>query len=187
MMAVTPARTGRCADGTRFWSHVTIERVIDARERIVGFIVIIRDMTRAREDQERLSETRAHLDTALDNMYQGLALFDASQRLVLHNDRLCELWSLKEGVLRPGMTIAEIVLVMMARAHVDDPGRTRTALESAMSPVAAGTTVIECRADFIVSVATRPLVQGDGCRRSRTSPNVAATRPGSFILPCTIR
>ncbi|EGD57481.1 diguanylate cyclase/phosphodiesterase with PAS/PAC and MHYT sensor [Novosphingobium nitrogenifigens DSM 19370] len=147
-------------DGTRFWSHVTIERVIDARERIVGFIVIIRDMTRAREDQERLSETRAHLDTALDNMYQGLALFDASQRLVLHNDRLCELWSLQEGVLRPGMTIAEIVPVMMARAHVDDPGRTRTALESAMSPVAAGTTVIECRADFIVSVATRPLVQG---------------------------
>ena len=49
------------------------------------------------------------LDAALNNMVQGLCMFDAEQRLVLCNDRFLEMFGLsREGVV-PGMSLLELM------------------------------------------------------------------------------
>ncbi|HUH94654.1 MAG TPA: CHASE3 domain-containing protein [Casimicrobiaceae bacterium] len=48
-------------DGSRFWASVTISRLRDASGRPVGFAKITRDVTRQREQQVALAETRAAL------------------------------------------------------------------------------------------------------------------------------
>jgi diguanylate cyclase (GGDEF)-like protein/PAS domain S-box-containing protein len=147
-------------DGTRFWASVTMERVVDARQRIIGFIKITRDLTRARHDEERLAEARRHLDTALDNMHLGLALFDAHQRLVLCNHRLVELWKLAPGALQPGMALDAMVALLPEAIHPANPAQTRVLLHQAMLPTMDEAAALECRPDLIMSVTTRPLAQG---------------------------
>lgn len=56
---------------------------------------------------EHLHRTSLRLKTALDNMSQGLAMFDASERLVVCNHRLKELYQLQDHQIRQGMTLAE--------------------------------------------------------------------------------
>jgi diguanylate cyclase (GGDEF)-like protein/PAS domain S-box-containing protein len=147
-------------DGTRFWASVTMERVLDARQRIIGFIKITRDLTRAREDEERLAETRRHLDMALDNMHLGLVLFDSHQRLVLCNHRLLELWKLTADAVQPGMGVEAVLAALPGAINATHPAQTRALLRQAMLPAMAETATIECHPDLIVSVATRPLAQG---------------------------
>ena len=42
-------------------------------------------------------------------MAQGLAMFDAEERLVLANDRYAEIYGLEPGHLRPGTTLRQLV------------------------------------------------------------------------------
>ena len=44
--------------------------------------------------QQRLTLEKQRLDTAINNMTQGLLLFDSSQRLVVCNQRYIEMYGL---------------------------------------------------------------------------------------------
>jgi diguanylate cyclase (GGDEF)-like protein len=57
----------------------------------------------------RFKEQNVRLDTALTNMHQGLAMFDAEERLVFANDRWAALYGMTPDQLRPGTTIREII------------------------------------------------------------------------------
>jgi diguanylate cyclase (GGDEF)-like protein len=57
----------------------------------------------------RFKEQNVLLDTALTNMHQGLAMFDAEERLVFANDRWAALYGMTPDQLRPGTTIREII------------------------------------------------------------------------------
>jgi diguanylate cyclase (GGDEF)-like protein len=48
-------------------------------------------------------------DTAINNMTQGLLLFDSSQRLVVCNQRYIEMYGLSAGIVKPGCTFREII------------------------------------------------------------------------------
>jgi diguanylate cyclase (GGDEF)-like protein/PAS domain S-box-containing protein len=52
---------------------------------------------------------KQRLDTAINNMTQGLLLFDASQRLVVCNQRYIEMYGLSAEVLKPGCSFREII------------------------------------------------------------------------------
>jgi diguanylate cyclase (GGDEF)-like protein len=54
------------------------------------------------------------LDTALENMVQGLAMFDADARVVIANDRYAELYGIDPARVRPGTSLREIVMLCMA-------------------------------------------------------------------------
>ena len=51
-------------DGTRFWANTTLHPLFDRSGRIIGFTKITRDLTDAREAEEALEQTRAHLAQA---------------------------------------------------------------------------------------------------------------------------
>jgi diguanylate cyclase (GGDEF)-like protein len=53
------------------------------------------------------------LDTALGNMVQGLAMFDADARVVIANDRYAELYGIDPASIKPGTTLREVVVLRM--------------------------------------------------------------------------
>ena len=53
--------------------------------------------------------THIQLDAALNNMVQGLCMFDAGHRLVLHNDRFLEIFRLSRESIVPGMSFLELL------------------------------------------------------------------------------
>jgi diguanylate cyclase (GGDEF)-like protein len=55
-----------------------------------------------------LGLTHLQLDAALNNMVQGLCMFDAEQRLVLCNDRFLEMFSLSRQHVIPGITLFQL-------------------------------------------------------------------------------
>ena len=58
----------------------------------------------------RLHQTsRLRLDTALNNMTQGLMLYDASSRIVLFNRRYIEMYGLSLDVIKPGRLFRDVM------------------------------------------------------------------------------
>ena len=58
---------------------------------------------------ERLAEQNRILDTALAHMVQGVAIFDADQRLVMSNQRYAEIYDFPPNLLVPGTHWPELV------------------------------------------------------------------------------
>ncbi len=52
---------------------------------------------------------RQQLDTALNNITQGLMLYDASSRIVLFNQRYIEMYGLSHSVVRPGRYFRDVM------------------------------------------------------------------------------
>jgi diguanylate cyclase (GGDEF)-like protein len=52
---------------------------------------------------------RQRLDTAINNMTQGLLMFDSSHRLVVANDRYMEMFDVSTDVVKPGCTMYELL------------------------------------------------------------------------------
>jgi diguanylate cyclase (GGDEF)-like protein len=59
--------------------------------------------------QRLLSEKSQHLDSAINNMTQGLLLFDASGRLVICNQRYIDMFGLSPDVARPGCHLRDLI------------------------------------------------------------------------------
>ncbi len=87
-----------------------------------GFIAVMSDITALKEQGARLEATNLRLDTALDNMSQGLCLFDADGRLSVVNACYSEIFRLPPGRVRLGLSILE--LIAMRVEHGNHPGVT---------------------------------------------------------------
>jgi diguanylate cyclase (GGDEF)-like protein/PAS domain S-box-containing protein len=78
----------------------------------IAFILflIVRQLTRQnREAQQRLESEKHRLDTALNNMTQGLVLYDASARVVLCNQRYLDMYGLSTDVAKPGCHFYDLI------------------------------------------------------------------------------
>jgi diguanylate cyclase (GGDEF)-like protein len=62
-----------------------------------------------RQSQQMETLEKQRLDIALDNMTQGLLLFDASERLVVCNQRYIEIYGLSPDVVKPGSSFRDLV------------------------------------------------------------------------------
>lgn len=106
-------------DGSWFWAHVVIQPVLDDDGVLAGYAKITRDITRQRHDTDRIASVTQNLDLALENMAQGICLFDREQRLVLTNRRYGQIFRFEEGALKPGMTYREIVALGYRTSFAD--------------------------------------------------------------------
>ena len=84
------------------------------------FLVVRRLSKQYRSSQQRLTLEKQRLDTAVNNMTQGLLLFDASQQLVVCNHRYIEMYGLSPGVVKPGCTFRQIVAHRKANGSLAD-------------------------------------------------------------------
>jgi diguanylate cyclase (GGDEF)-like protein len=76
---------------------------------ILLFLVVRKLSQQHRLSRQRLTLEKQRLDTAVNNMTQGLLLFDSSQRLVICNHRYIEMYSLSAAVVKPGCTFREVI------------------------------------------------------------------------------
>ena len=85
------------------------------------FLIVRKLSQQHRLSQRRLRLEKQRLDTAVNNMTQGLLLFDSSQRLVVCNPRYIEMYGLSAEVLKPGCTFREVIAHRKATgSFVDD-------------------------------------------------------------------
>ena len=72
---------------------------------------IVRQLRRQHDAaQRKLSEKSQHLDTAINNMTQGLLLFDASGYLVICNERYIEMFGVSPDVAKPGCHLRDLII-----------------------------------------------------------------------------
>jgi diguanylate cyclase (GGDEF)-like protein len=110
-------------DGAR---HRTPKIVMLADGRIIsiertpmqdgGWVATHEDITEKRRDETRLAENAAELklintrfDVAINNMSQGLCLFDADKNLVVSNSRYQQMYGLPDELVRPGTPLQLIL------------------------------------------------------------------------------
>jgi diguanylate cyclase (GGDEF)-like protein/PAS domain S-box-containing protein len=62
-----------------------------------------------RQKAEQLRQQSLQLDVALNNMTQGLVMFDSSERVVLCNQRYVAISGLSSDFMQPGRTVREIL------------------------------------------------------------------------------
>ena len=76
---------------------------------ILLFLVVRKLSQQHRASQQRLTLEKQRLDTAVNNMTQGLLLFDSSQRLVICNHRYIEMYGLSADVIKPGCSFRDVI------------------------------------------------------------------------------
>jgi diguanylate cyclase (GGDEF)-like protein len=81
---------------------------IDAINRNLEQLVAKRT-SELRSREEDLQAQNVRFDTAINNMTQGLLLFDSSQQLVVCNQRYIEMYGLSAGIVKPGCSFREII------------------------------------------------------------------------------
>ncbi len=76
----------------------------------VILVLIVRRLSWQHQSaQRRLALEKQRLDTAVDNMTQGLTLFDRSNRLVVCNRRYIEMYGLSRDTAKPGCGFRDLV------------------------------------------------------------------------------
>jgi diguanylate cyclase (GGDEF)-like protein len=80
---------------------------------VIGFtlFLIARKLLQQHEEsKQRLALEKERLDTAVNNMTQGLLLYDSDARIVLCNQRYLDLYNLTSEVAKPGAHFRDIIL-----------------------------------------------------------------------------
>jgi diguanylate cyclase (GGDEF)-like protein/PAS domain S-box-containing protein len=125
-------------------------------------LLIIRQITRqSREAQQRLEAERGRLDTALNNMIQGLVTFDASARLVTFNRRYIEMHDLSTDIVKPGCRFRDLMQHRKDNGSFD--GDVDAFCSLVMRNIARGEvnhSVMQCRDGRAFLAVSRPLADG---------------------------
>ncbi len=141
---------GRTADGGRVSTHTDITQSQQLTARLQAH-------------EQQLRGANLQLDAALNNMVQGLAMFDREHRLVVANRRYAELYGLTPEQVRPGTTIREIV--EHRSANGDLPGKKPDDVVAAIVGHLQGNGECEYTARLAdgryISVSAKPME--DGC------------------------
>ena len=74
---------------------------------VLAIAVLLFLVVRKLSLQHQLEKQR--LDTAINNMTQGLLMFDASRRLVVANQRYIEMFGVSTDVVKPGCTLPQLL------------------------------------------------------------------------------
>jgi diguanylate cyclase (GGDEF)-like protein len=143
-------------------SNGTWVRVEDCRMPNGGFVGIRVDMTQLKEREEQLRLENIKLDAALQNMSQGLVMFDRDGNLIVCNQKYAELYRLPPELIRPGVAHKDILDHRIRSGVVAESNsvrfvKDRTAEGAPKSPTE---TILELADGRTLLVAVRPLHNG---------------------------
>jgi diguanylate cyclase (GGDEF)-like protein/PAS domain S-box-containing protein len=73
-------------------------------------LLIVRKLSaQHRNAEQRIAIEKERLDTAINNMAQGLLLYDQDGRIVLCNQRYLDMFNLSSDIVKPGMHFRELI------------------------------------------------------------------------------
>jgi len=132
----------------------------------------------------RLDANSRLLATALNNMTQGVVMFDRSERLVVCNDRYLEMYGLTRDVVKSGAALREIIAARVAGRTLDsDAERYCAELVDAMARGKTLSSIVERPDGHVIAVTNRPISGGDywvGTHDDITERRLTETRIASL-------
>ena len=135
---------------------------------VIGFtlLLIVRRLSKQHKVSElRLALGKKRLDTALNNMSQGLCMFDKDKRLVLCNELYAKMYELPAELLQPGALHSEIIAHRVRSGILkgnqgDVAVRDHLSVLSALSPVKRSVRVEEHTDGTQIRVVREPMEGG---------------------------
>jgi diguanylate cyclase (GGDEF)-like protein len=79
------------------------------RSARVATLSVVRSTQRPREKADGETDQQLLLDTVLNNMSQGVLMFDPETRMVFCNQRYIEMYGLSPDVVKPGCTLRDLL------------------------------------------------------------------------------
>ena len=138
--------------------------------------------------EERLAAERRQLSIAVNNIPQGLVLYDASARIVICNQPYLEMFGLSSEVVRPGCTMPRLIAHRKETGSFDgDIDEFCNAIIRNMTLGKATRQLTEAPGGRALEIVNKPLKSADGWPPSRTSPSARAPTRRSPIWRITTR
>lgn len=111
--------------------------------------------------RRKLSEQNMRLDGAINNMIQGLCMFDAQNRLVVWNERYRAMYNIDPRRIWRGATIRDLLDARIAAGTFPlDPGRYDAELRAALKKGKTLTLNIELNDGRVIAVVNQPIKGG---------------------------
>ena len=133
----------------------------------------------------RLSEKGLLLSTAVDNMTQGVVMFDAAERVVMFNKSYVDMYNLSPDVVKTGCTLNDIIRHRIATGSLSrDPEQYRSELLAAMAKGKIISWIIEDFSGRVISVINRPITGGQywiGTHEDITERRIAERQSLSLV------
>jgi len=122
-----------------------------------------REVSLAQETRE-LQRANDHLDAALQNISQGLCMFDSDGRLIICNDGYLRMYNLSADVIKPGCTLVEMTEHRTQRGtFMGDPTEYDFKLRSAARNTLARSLNLPVLAEGVETEAQRLILRREGC------------------------
>jgi len=140
-----------------------------------------------RRSRKQIDEHNHRLDGAINNMIQGLCMFDAQNRLVVWNERYRAMYSIEPHRIWRGCTIRDLLDARIAAGTFPlDPARYDAELRAALAQGKSFTLNIELQDGRVIAVINQPIKGGgwvatheDITERKRAERELEQTR--SFL------
>jgi diguanylate cyclase (GGDEF)-like protein len=145
---------------------LTTGRVISIRHQPIadgGWVATHHDITDEITHARELHLQSFRFETALDNMRQGLCMFDRDKRLIVSNRRYAEMYGIPPDQVKPGMRLGEILRQRLDAGNAPVEGMNvfidkRLSLAAESEPC---TFDVEMSDGRVISIIHQPF--GDGC------------------------
>jgi diguanylate cyclase (GGDEF)-like protein len=128
----------------------------------VMLVLVVRQLSQQhRSSRQRLTLEKQKLDIAINNMTQGLLLYDSSQRLVVFNQRYIEMYGLSPEVLKSGYSFRDLIAYRKQTGSFK--GDVDSFCANVLRNVALGKvthTVIETADGRSIQIVNQPLLDG---------------------------
>ena len=125
-----------------------------------GVVTFPRVPARARAKAE-LQTQHQLLDTVLNNMSQGVLMFDSSARLIFCNQRYIEMYSLTANIAKPGCSLRHLLEHRVAAGTFSgDVDEYIIKLEADVAEGQISNTIVKCDDGRIFSILNKPLNGG---------------------------
>ena len=137
-------------------------RVSQSATQDGGSVAVWSDISELKDHEQKLKATNVRLDAALDNMSQGLCLFDAANRLMVVNRRFCEIFELPPDRLQPGVSFREVLDLSIAAGAYAGKNAAELIAEQAkfVSQHASGAYHQELSRGRVVAIVHQPMPDG---------------------------
>ena len=131
------------------------------RRLLVSEAALARREASLAQKTRELQRANDHLDAALQNISQGLCMFDSDGRLVICNDRYLRMYNLSADVIKPGCTLLEMTEHRRQRGtFIGDPTEYDFKLRSAARNKEGIHFTVELADSRAIEVVTRPTADG---------------------------
>jgi diguanylate cyclase (GGDEF)-like protein len=128
---------------------------------LVTWIVVAYIWASGRRSVASLNTLNEHFSAALNNMVQGLVMFDAGERLLICNNQYIKMHGLSRKTVKPGCTLIELLKYHAERDHLlRDPHQWRADVLSQLSLGKRSRQVMESANGRTIAITNLPMSNG---------------------------